>query len=291
MNSRILLPLFLVLLIPVGHLAGQQAPAASNQPDPVTLARLQRSTRIKNMTKADLEAITAKAEAGDAEAQYWLGSKQIMLLGKAPKPENLLQVANRWILKSAEQGYAPAQSLYGGIYAHIADASVGEQWMVRAAEQGDPEAEFALGLAYDNKTFGTKNPEQATKWYRRAAEAGHPDAQVFLGREYEDGDGVPQSYQLAAFWYRQAAEHFPDLGGAGQGRNNLGLLYLEGLGVPQSYADAYFWFSLKVSDANTADAKEHLAPAEIAETDRRVREWQEQHKLGADLSAKLHFEN
>jgi TPR repeat protein len=40
---------------------------------------------------------------------------------------------------------------------------------------------------------------------------------------------------LATEWYLKAAEHFPDLGGAGQGRNSLGLLYMQGLGVPQDY--------------------------------------------------------
>jgi uncharacterized protein len=54
---------------------------------------------------------------------------------------------------------------------------------------------------------------------------------------------VRQSYSVAAEWYRQAAENVPDLGGAGQGRKNLGLLYMPGLGVPKDYVQAYMWFS------------------------------------------------
>jgi uncharacterized protein len=54
---------------------------------------------------------------------------------------------------------------------------------------------------------------------------GNPDAENSLGQMYQDGKGVKQSYVTASKWYRKAAEHVPDLGGAGQGRNNLGLLY------------------------------------------------------------------
>ena len=33
--------------------------------------------------------------------------------------------------------------------------SVGERWMLRAAEQGDVEAQFWLGVAYEQNWFGT----------------------------------------------------------------------------------------------------------------------------------------
>lgn len=112
--------------------------------------------------------------------------------------------------------------------------------MLRAAEQGDSEAQFWLGVAYEQDWFGTMDDVLALKWYRKAAEAGDPDAQVELGQRYADGDGVEQSYKLAAEWFRKAAEHFPDLGGAGQGRYRLANLYMDGLGVPKDYVQAYF---------------------------------------------------
>jgi TPR repeat protein len=51
-------------------------------------------------------------------------------------------------LKSAEQGYALAQRLHGLMSVHV-NPSVGERWMLRAAEQGDAEAQFWLGVAYE----------------------------------------------------------------------------------------------------------------------------------------------
>src|SRR5258708_36593413 len=89
------------------------------------------------------------------------------------------------------------------------------------------ETQFWLGVGYEQNWFGTVDIEEAIKWYRKAAEGGDPDAQVELGQKYEDGEGVEQDYKLAAECYRKGAEHVPNLGGAGQGRNRLGLLYMQ----------------------------------------------------------------
>jgi TPR repeat protein len=91
---------------------------------------------------------------------------------------------------------------------------------------------------------------------------------------YEDGEGVQQNYTLAANWYRKAAEHVPNLGGAGQGRNNLGLLYMNGLGVPKDYVQAYMWFRLANSDANLSYAKSQMNPSQIIEAERKATEWE-----------------
>src|SRR5207237_533030 len=77
----------------------------------------------------------------------------------------------------------------------------------------------------------------------------------------------------AARWYRKAAENVPDRGGAGQGRNNLGMLYMEGLGVPKDYVQAYMWFSLSNSEANLSDAKAQMTLAQVLEAERMATEW------------------
>ncbi len=163
--------------------------------------------------------------------------------------------------------------------------------MLLAAEQGDAEAQFWLGVAYERNWFGTTDVKEAVKCYRKAAEGGNPDAQVELGQKYEDAEGVEQNFKFAAEWYRKAAEYVPNLGGAGQGRNQLGLLYMTGRGVPQDYSQAYFRFSLNGSERNTANAKSHLSVAQIRETDRLVKEWKDQHRLSPELAAALHLEN
>ena len=48
--------------------------------------------------------------------------------------------------------------------------------------------------------------EEAVKWYRLAAEQGYANAQYNLGLMYDNGEGVPQDYAEAVKWYRLAAE-------------------------------------------------------------------------------------
>jgi TPR repeat protein len=279
MKSSILLSLLLVVLIPGGRAVAHQAP------DPKQ-AELTGYAHLIAMSQSDLNELMAKAQSGDAEAQYWLGTAYSV--GKF-LPKDLKEAA-RWWLKSAGQGHVPAQRRYGTALLPNSP-SAGERWLLQAAEQGDAEAQLWLGVAYERGSFGATNAVEALKWYRKAAEGGDPDAQVVLGQEYEDGEGVEQNYQLAAEWYRKAAEHVPNLGGAGQGSCRLGLLYMRGLGVPQDYVQAYFWFSLNGHDGNAVDAKAHLLPAEIRGTERLVKKWKEQHRVSPEVAAALHIAN
>jgi TPR repeat protein len=71
-----------------------------------------------------------------------------------------------------------------------------------------------------------------------------------------------------------AGEHVPDLGGAGQGRNNLGLLYLHGDGVPKDLVQAYMWFKLTQNHTNLPYAKHQKTPAQIAEAEQMAAAWE-----------------
>ena len=134
-----------------------------------------------------------------------------------------------------------------------------------------------LGTAYEQGRIGTTDYREAFKWLRKAAEQGHPDAQVCLGQMYEDGELVSQNYALAAKWYRKAAQHVPNFGGAGQGRNDLGLLYLEGFGVPKDYVLAYMWFALADTDTNLKEAASHMTLAQVAQAQRMAQDWTRRH--------------
>ena len=274
MKPRILLPFLPLLLVPLGRSSAQQIA----DPKQVQLAAY---AHFKALTPAELNQLLWKAQSGDAEAQFWAGN--IFAEGRAPKN---FEEGARWLLKSAEQGYAPAQRVYG-LMLKVTNPSAGERWMLRAAEQGDTEAQFWLGVAYEQNWFRSVDIQEAIKWYQKAADGGNPDAQVELGQKYEDGEGVEQDYKVAADWFRKAAEHVPDLGGAGQGRNRLGLLYMQGFGVLQDYAQAYFWFSLSGPNGNAPEAKEHLTTAQIREVERLINQWNEQHVPSPAVAAAL----
>jgi TPR repeat protein len=118
---------------------------------------------------SDIDTLRARAEAGNASAQYSLGN---MYVNGRGVPEDDAE-AVRWYRLAADQGVAEAQYNLGGMY------------------------DYGLGVPED---YG-----EALRWYRLAADQGHAEAQVNLGRMYANGRGVPQDYVQAHMWYNLAA--------------------------------------------------------------------------------------
>lgn len=123
-------------------------------------------------------------------------------------------------------------------------------------------------------------------WGRKAAEGGHAEAQANLGTAYVWGRGVPKDLALAASWYRKAAEQ-----GNVHGQLSLGTAYRDGSGVAKDLVSAYMWLDLAAQQgpkfstpsvagffsyqARTArdEMAKQMSPAQIAEAQRRSREW------------------
>jgi len=259
-----------VLLVTLLLFWGCPKSSAQESPDP-TQARLNTKAHLDSLKIADVEALATEAQAGNADAQYWLGL--VYRQGKqVPKDE---RQAARWLKKSAEQGYALAQRDFGLMVVHQTPFQ-GEQWLRRAAEQGDAEAQLWLGVGYEQSWFGNNDPQESLKWLKKAAEQEQPDAQCVLGQKYEDGDGVEQNYALAAEWYRRAADHAPNLGGVGQARNRLGQLFLKGEGVNKNYVQAYLWLYVG-GVMDLTDVTAQMTPAQVAEAREKVNEWKNSH--------------
>lgn len=91
----------------------------------------------------------------------------------------------------------------------LTSAAEARNWWIERAEHGGPNIQFGLGMLYamGNPALGIQRDEaQAFVWYRRAAEQGHAEAQYTLGLCYEDGRGVARDEPMALFWYRKAAD-------------------------------------------------------------------------------------
>lgn len=73
------------------------------------------------------------------------------------------------------------------------------------AEAGEAQAQFQLGVAFEEGRGVPANGRLAERWYRRAAEAGLGDAQLALGVIYAIGDGVDRDYAQAYVWFDLAA--------------------------------------------------------------------------------------
>jgi TPR repeat protein len=107
------------------------------------------------------------------------------------------------------------------------------------AEQGDAQAQFNLGLMYDNGIGVPQDDKTAVKWYILSAEQGYAGAQGNLALLYANGQGVPQDNKTAVKWFTLSAEQ-----GIAAAQFNLGLMYHDGQGVPQDYKTALKWFTL-----------------------------------------------
>jgi TPR repeat protein len=139
------------------------------------------------------------------------------------------------------------------------------------AEAGDADAQFGLGILYNDAVGVEQDYAEANYWFLRAAEQGYAMAQFNLGNAYKKGTGMAIDPAMAVIWWRKAAEQ--DFAPA---QFNLGSALLEGLGTPRDRAAGLSWhrraaanghpqaqrsLELHKDTAPTNDAKPDTRPA------------------------------
>ena len=205
-----------------------------------------------------VEELSRAAELGDSEAQFDLGYMYTIGIGdfEADSAEAL-----RWYRRSAEQGFARAQSVLGSAYAHghslEQDFTQAATWCRLGAEQGDAEGQLCMALLYAGGCGVKQDDTESARWYRLAADQGEGQAQARLGDMYANGEGgVQQDPVEADKWYRRAVEP-----GTYQPKKVAGVeffsgrpmmthlfvlarMYRNGTVVPQNDVAAYKWFDI-----------------------------------------------
>lgn len=187
----------------------------------------------------DIEALTARAGAGELEAQKQLASH--FSSGK----QRDLRVAGGWLHLAAKQGDAASQTEWayylrtgqGGVDKNL-EASAA--WLMRAAEQDHGPAQMTLGWYYRNNVGVALDHLKAARWYERGlASTQWDNASVFyyLGELYRKGIGVLKNAPVSRKWYERAAEsnHPPAL-------YRMGLIHLNGQGVQANATKAAEYF-------------------------------------------------
>lgn len=248
------------------------------------LDKLATIDRLLKLTSTDLAELQSRAQSGAAEAQYQLGI--VYGAGRiVPRDE---ATARRWMLKSAEQGYVPAETEMGESYLDnhltgpVPNYPEADQWLRLAATQGDAEAQLWLGLGYKRGYFGSIDYQESLKWVRKSAAQGLPDAQFALAQMYEDGHGVPQSDEDAASWFRRAADHYSDVSGVFQAELQLAYMYRDGR-LKGNEVEAYLWFAIvggavnPPTDEDVEEVAEEMTPPQIAEAQAKVTIWTQHH--------------
>ncbi len=246
----------------------------------------------------ELQQLIARANGGDAAAQYTLAQRYST--GAPGVPKDFAEAA-LWIRKAADQGMTKAQYALGMMYANgqgvMKDAAEAAKWVAKAAEGGDPAAQNTLGVIYEAGQGVQQDDAEAAKWYkkaiesyRKAADEGDASAATALGNIYARGQGVTGDYSEAAGWWRKAA----DTGYAGA-QYNLGMAYERGRGVTEDRVQAYLWLSLSAMGAGDdqgrrAKARDTVAvgltPDQRAEAKRLIEEWKPKAKTPPPAEAK-----
>ena len=147
------------------------------------------------------------------------------------------------------------------------------------AAAGAANAEFMVGVIYENGYGVAADPVLAAKWYRRAADRGLASAQYNLSVFYQLGRGVALDLSEAARLSRLAAEK-----GHAAAQTNLGVSFMVGEGIERDLVEAWKWLTvaaraldgvaLGTVRANLAQVERLLAPADLAEAKRRADSWQ-----------------
>jgi TPR repeat protein len=76
----------------------------------------------------------------------------------------------------------------------------------RAAYKGNPNAQFDLGLQYEEGGVLKDDPKRAFYWYLKAAKKDHPAACNNVGYCYNHADGVKKNPREAIKWYKKGAD-------------------------------------------------------------------------------------
>ena len=132
--------------------------------------------------EAGLAAISAKADAGDVEAQLSLGLRY----GNAVGDTADFGRAAHWFRKAADQHFARAQYLLGVMFAHgqgvTPDHAISEDWLRKAAEGGDAGGQHEFGMICYRASLDPIRADrqesrlEAYKWLHLAAAQGYRDS-------------------------------------------------------------------------------------------------------------------
>ncbi len=138
--------------------------------------------------KPDLKATRARADQGDADAQFGLGIKYANSAGAGL---DYVQAA-QWYRKAADQSHPLAQFNLGMMYAKGQGMPLDDVeaviWIRKAAHQGDAGAQFNMGMRYYRASVDGQKKDvlesrlEAFKWLHLAAVQGYKDSDAACER-------------------------------------------------------------------------------------------------------------
>ncbi|WAJ37098.1 sel1 repeat family protein [Pseudomonas sp. GOM7] len=241
--------IFLVSILFVGALSAGNLTAEQR-------AAKEKGIALYNQYKNGDKYLRIAAEAGDREAQYYLGES-------LRQAGFVTEESYKWLAAAANQGdlYAMVRLAYhGGNLCSLANecpeyAKTSSDWIVMfereakaRAAKGDAEAMYVLYLGISD-----------FDWLEKSAEAGYPQAQYLLAMRYKEGEGPFQ-------WPWNKSQRIEELikksaeGGSIDGMNQYMIIFQE----RGELEKARYWL-VKMAEAGDARAIGEYA-ADLAHT-------------------------
>lgn len=257
------------------------------------------------------------ADRGYSDSQYMLG----MIYETIGHEENEKEKSDHYYKLAADQDHPYA------LYALGINALEEERYhdavfyLERAANQQYGLAAFTLAMYYHEKE--SKYPTKAFEWFMVAAKQQHTEAEYYVGLYYQNGKGIPQNLDQAVYWYEKAAiknnknalyhlamilikqeqkdyvmiakllERAAKLDHP-NAQYNLAVMYQKGDGVEKDMQKALFWYE-KAAEANLAIAQYNLGMlyfegTVVPKDEKKAKElWQKAANQGLEVAVKLMY--
>ncbi|KAL3880340.1 hypothetical protein ACJMK2_032588 [Sinanodonta woodiana] len=161
---------------------------------------------VKKDLKKAMEYYHLAAEENHPMSLYNLG---VLYLEGGEDVQVNKHLGIKYLEKSAELGLAMAQTYLGVYYTEKGskeDMKIAVEYFKKASEKNDPEAQYSLGLCYE-EGWGVEPDEcKAAQLYSQAAQSGHDGAMYNLGifQQYGLG-GLPEDLVSAKELFKKAA--------------------------------------------------------------------------------------
>lgn len=190
------------------------------------------------------------ARLGNTNASYQLG-----LACREQHQGKLVSECLDWFEQAAKGEHAEAQLVLGQWYATQRGADEDAvMWLEKAADLGNRDAQYQLGLRYEQGKGVAKRPDLAQRWYDKAAAQQQPDALLWQAK---------QAAPVNAFAAYQGAAN----AGSAEAELWLGMAYLAGEQVKADPALGRYWLELAAGHGNH-EAQYQLSLQQTAPGDR-----------------------
>ncbi|MCR5256603.1 MAG: sel1 repeat family protein [Desulfovibrio sp.] len=149
--------------------------------------------------------ILKKAEAGDPEAQNFIGS----MYACDPVRQDWKK-ARAWYEKAAAQRHAKSINMLGLIYEQglgvRQDYAKARAWFEKGATLNSAESLAWLGVMHADGLGTPQDYVKARAFFEKASEQGSASARRYIGDMFEQGLGVRQNRKTAKEWYGKACD-------------------------------------------------------------------------------------